>query len=261
MTRKPLIAGNWKMNRNHVDAVGLVQKLVWALNDHRYDPEKSECVVIPPFTDLRTVQILIEGDRMPLGLGAQDVSEHDEGAYTGDVAASMLVKLGCKYVVVGHSERRQYHAETDELVNAKALKCLANELTPIICVGEGLDIREAGGAVEHTVGQVQKALAGIKADSMASVVIAYEPIWAIGTGKVATPADAQEVCAAIRACLVELYGQDVADQVRVLYGGSVNAGNAGALMDQPDIDGALVGGASLKPDEFALITRFYDLPF
>jgi len=261
MARQPLIAGNWKMNLNHVEAVGLVQKLVWTLNDHKYDPTRSECVVIPPFTSLRTVQILIEGDRLPIGLGAQDVSEHDDGAYTGEISASMLVKLGCQYAVVGHSERRQYHDETDELVNRKALKCLANGISPIICIGEGLPIREAGQHVEYTVGQLKAALSGIAADAMASVVIAYEPVWAIGTGHVATPADAQEVCAAIRACIADLYGDKVADEVRVLYGGSVKAGSAGALMAQADIDGALVGGASLDADEFSLITRFYDLPF
>jgi len=261
MARLPLIAGNWKMNLNHVDAVGLVQKLAWDLSDHNYDKARSECVVIPPFTDLRTVQILIEGDRMPIGIGAQDVSEHDDGAYTGDVSASMLAKLGCTYVVVGHSERRQYHDETDALVNKKALQCLANDLQPIICVGEGLDVRQAGGAVEHTVGQVKAALAGVKAEAIPSLVIAYEPIWAIGTGQVATPADAEEVCQAIRQCVVELYDATAGDQVRVLYGGSVKAGTAGSLMAQPDIDGALVGGASLDSGEFSLITRFYDLPF
>jgi len=261
MARLPLIAGNWKMNLNHVDAVGMVQKLAWALADHRYDPKRSECVVIPPFTDLRTVQILIDGDNMPITLGAQDVSEHDEGAYTGDIAASMLAKLTCKYVIVGHSERRQYHNETDEQVNAKVQQCLANNLSPIICVGEGLDVRQAGGHVEHTIGQLKAALAGVKAASAASLVIAYEPVWAIGTGQVATPDDAQEVCAAIRACLVELYGQDAADQVRVLYGGSVKAGTIAGIIKQDDVDGALVGGASLDPDEFSLITRFYDLPF
>jgi len=261
MARKPLIAGNWKMNLTYMDAVGLVQKLVWTLNDHKYDPEKSECVVIPPFTSLRTVQTLIEGDRMPIGLGAQDVSEHDDGAYTGDISASMLVKLGCQYAVVGHSERRQYHNETDDLVNRKALQCLAKGITPIICIGEGLPIRQAGEHVEYTVGQLKAALKGMDADALANVVIAYEPVWAIGTGQVATPADAQEVCAAIRECIADLYDQSVADEVRVLYGGSVKAGSAGALMAQPDIDGALVGGASLDSDEFSLITRFYDLPF
>jgi len=261
MGRKPLIAGNWKMNETHVEAVGLVQKLVWALLDHKYDPERSECVVIPPYTSLRTIQILIESDRMPIELGAQDVSQHPDGAYTGDISASMLVKLGCKYVVVGHSERRQYHDETDELVNCKAKAALAADLAPIVCIGEGLPIREQGTHVEYTLNQLDKAVAGIPATDLDKLVIAYEPVWAIGTGKVATPADAQEVCGAIRGRLTELYGAQGGDDVRVLYGGSVKAGTAGGLMAQPDIDGALVGGASLDGDEFALITRFYDLPF
>jgi len=260
MTRLPLIAGNWKMNLNHVDALGLVQKLDWALKDHKYDSERSECVVIPPFTDLRTIQTLLEGDRLPIGLGAQDVSPHDDGAYTGDISADMLVKLGCKYVVVGHSERRQYHDESDELVNQKAKRCLAKELIPIICVGEGLPIRQAGEHVDYTLAQVRAALDGITAEQIPALVIAYEPIWAIGTGEVATPTDAQEVCQAIRECVVELYGQEAGEQIRILYGGSVKAGTAAALMAEPDIDGALVGGASLNPEEFALITRFYDLP-
>jgi len=259
-TRLPLMAGNWKMNLNHIDAVGLVQKLAWALSDHRYNPARSECVVIPPFTDLRTVQILIDGDRLPIGLGAQDVSEHDEGAYTGDVAATMLTKLGVKYAVVGHSERRQYHGETDELVNSKTLQCLKNGLQPIVCVGEALDIRQAGNHVEYTLAQVKAALAGVKVENLTSLVIAYEPVWAIGTGQVATPADAEEVCAAIRGCVVDLFGAAAGEVVRVLYGGSVKAGTIASLMSEPDIDGALVGGASLNPDEFSLITRFYDLP-
>jgi len=260
MSRLPLMAGNWKMNLNHVDAVGLVQKLAWALADHSYDKSRSECVVIPPFTDLRSVQTVIDGDRMPIGLGAQDVSENDEGAYTGDIAASMLAKLNVKYVVVGHSERRQYHDETDALVNRKALKCLAAGLQPIVCVGEALPIREAGNHVEYTLAQVKAALTGVKADSLPSLVIAYEPVWAIGTGKVATPADAEEVCGAIRGCVTELYGSAAGEQTRILYGGSVKAGTIASLMAEPDIDGALVGGASLNADEFALITRFYDLP-
>jgi len=260
MSRLPLIAGNWKMNLNHIDAVGLVQKLAWTLSDHNYDKSRSECVVIPPFTDLRSIQTVIEGDRMPIGLGAQDVSEHEDGAYTGDISAAMLTKLGCKYVVVGHSERRQYHAETDALVNAKALRSLAAGLQPIICVGEGLDIRQAGQAVGYTIAQVKAALSGVKAESIPSLVIAYEPIWAIGTGQVATPADAEEVCKAIRECVAELYGPAAGDQLRVLYGGSVKAGTAASLMAEPDIDGALVGGASLNADEFSYITRFYDMP-
>ncbi|CEI49460.1 triose-phosphate isomerase [Propionibacterium freudenreichii] len=257
MARKPIMAGNWKMNLNHIDAVGLVQKLAFTLADKGYDPEQSECVVIPPFTDLRTVQTLVEGDKLPIVYGAQDLSPHDDGAYTGDISSSMLTKLGCSYVVVGHSERREYHAETDEVVNAKARKALDAGLTPIICVGESLEVRKAGKHVEHVLAQVTGALAGITAEQAASLVIAYEPIWAIGTGEVATPEDAQEVCGAIRAAVADLYDAPTGDAVRIQYGGSVKPGTVAAIMAKPDIDGALVGGASLKADDFAAIVRFY----
>lgn len=259
MARKPLMAGNWKMHLNHIEAVGLVQKLVWTLEDKRHDPARSEVVVLPPFTDLRTVQTLVDGDRLQLAYGAQDLSPHLSGAFTGEISADMLLKLGCTYVVVGHSERRQYHKEDDEIVNAKTAQALRKGLTPIICVGEGLEIRKAGQHVEHTVAQVAGALAEIKPDEVARVVLAYEPIWAIGTGEVATPADAQEVCGAIREWLVSHRGPSVAEQVRILYGGSVKANNIVAIMDQPDIDGALVGGASLSVPEFSAIARYYDL--
>lgn len=256
-TRKPLMAGNWKMNCNHVDAVGLVQKLAFTLSDHKWDPERSECVVIPPFTDIRTVQTLVEGDKLALGYGAQDCSEHEPGAYTGEIAASFLSKLGCSYVVVGHSERREYHAESDEIVNRKALKAIEHGMTPIVCVGEGLDVRKAGKHVEFTTDQVRGSLADITAEQMKNVVVAYEPVWAIGTGEVASPADAQEVCAAIRATLAELTDQETADATRVLYGGSVKGSNVVEIMAQSDVDGALVGGASLKPEDFAQIVMFY----
>jgi triosephosphate isomerase len=258
MPRKPLIAGNWKMNVNHIEAVGLVQKLAWALADLKYDPKRAECLVIPPFTDLRTVQIVVEGDKLPISWGAQDVSEHQNGAYTGDVSADMLVKLGCTYACIGHSERRQYHNETDRIVNEKARFALEKGLTPIICVGEGLGVRRAGEHVEYTLSQVRGALEDFDAESAAKIVIAYEPVWAIGTGEVATPDDAQEVCGAIRDQLRVLYGDNVADAVRVLYGGSVKAASIVALMVKEDVDGVLVGGASLDPQEFALITRFYE---
>mgnify|MGYP005814295135 CR=1 FL=1 len=260
MARTPIMAGNWKMNLNHIEATGLVQKLAWTLKDHNYDPNKCECVVIPPFVDLRTVQTLVESDRLPLKYGAQDLSEHDNGAYTGDISGDMLVKLGCSYVIVGHSERRQYHGETDEVVNAKVRKALSCGLTPIMCVGEALPIREAGDQVSYTVSQVRNGLAGVSAEDAASMVLAYEPVWAIGTGRVATPQDAEEVCGAIRATLAEMYSPAVAEQTRIQYGGSVKAGNAGLIMAEPDIDGCLVGGASLNPEEFAAIVRFYDLP-
>ncbi len=257
MTRLPIMAGNWKMNVNHIDAVALVQKLAWSLDDAKYDSAQCEAVVIPPFTDIRSVQTLIEGDKLPLVYGAQDLSQHDDGAYTGDISADMLTKLGCTYVVVGHSERREYHGESDEIVNAKAMKALEKGLTPIICVGEGLDIRKEGRHVEFTVDQVKGALAGIADRDVAKLVIAYEPVWAIGTGEVATPEDAQEVCGAIRKAVAELYDDATAEAVRIQYGGSVKAANVRAIMDKPDVDGCLVGGASLKPEEFSSIVTFY----
>ncbi|MCW2810260.1 MAG: triose-phosphate isomerase [Friedmanniella sp.] len=260
MARKPLMAGNWKMNLNHVEAVGLVQKLAWTLDDKRHDAAKSEVVVLVPFTDLRTVQTLIEGDRLKLGYGAQDVSSHDSGAYTGEISVEMLAKLKCGYVAVGHSERREYHHEDDALVNAKTKKALSGGVVPIVCVGEGLDVRKAGDQVSYTLAQVDGALADLTGEQVASLVVAYEPVWAIGTGEVATPEDAQEVCGAIRARIAELYDGTVAESVRVLYGGSVKSGNVATIMAQPDVDGCLVGGASLVVDEFSAIARFYDLP-
>ncbi len=260
MARKPLLAGNWKMNLNHVEAVGLVQKLAWTLEDKKHDPEKSEVVVLPPFTDLRTVQTLVEGDKLKLGFGAQDLSEHGNGAYTGEVSGAMLAKLNCGYVTVGHSERRQYHAEDDATVNRKAKAALGAGIVPIVCVGEGLEVRQAGEHVPYTVAQLDGSLQGLSAEQVAGLVIAYEPVWAIGTGEVATPADAQEVCAAIRSRIGEVHGPEVADQVRVLYGGSVKANNVAAIMAQHDVDGCLVGGASLVVEEFSAIARFYALP-
>jgi triosephosphate isomerase len=259
-SRVPLMAGNWKMNLNHLEAVHLVQKLALTLADKKHDFGKVEVVVVPPYTDLRSVQTLVDGDRLQIRYGAQDVSVHDNGAYTGEISAAMLAKLGCSYVVVGHSERREYHHEDDALVNAKAHKALAAGMTPIVCVGEGLDVRRAGTHVEYTVGQVDGSLAGFSAAQVADLVIAYEPVWAIGTGEVATPEDAQEVCAAIRARIGEVHGDDAAAGVRVLYGGSVKASNVAGIMQQPDVDGALVGGASLQADEFGGICRFYDMP-
>jgi triosephosphate isomerase len=258
--RTPLMAGNWKMNLNHLEAVHLVQKLALTLADKKHDFARVEVAVIPPFTDLRSVQTLVDGDRMKIKYGAQDVSTHDAGAYTGEISAAMLTKLGCTYVLTGHSERRQYHHETNELVNAKTVKALEAGLIPIVCVGEGLEVRKADGHVEHCVSQIDAALAGIKADDVRKLVIAYEPVWAIGTGEVATPEDAQEVCAAIRARLGELHGDEVGAAVRILYGGSVKAANVAGIMAQKDVDGCLVGGASLQPDEFGGICRFYDMP-
>ncbi len=257
--RTPLMAGNWKMNLNHVEAVHLVQKLSWTLQDKKHDFERVEVAVLPPFTDIRSVQTLVDGDRMKIVYGAQDVSPRDNGAFTGDISASMLTKLGCTYVVVGHSERRQYHNEDDALVNAKTAKALSAGLIPIVCIGEGLEVRKHGRHVEHTLTQLDGALAGLKPEQVRTVVIAYEPVWAIGTGEVATPEDAQEVCAAIRERLEETFSAPVADAVRILYGGSVKMASAGGIMAQPDVDGCLVGGASLTVDEFAGICRYLDL--
>lgn len=249
MSRQPLIAGNWKMNLNHLEAIALVQKVAFALPEKYFD--KVEVALLPPFTDIRSVQTLVEGDKLSLRYGAQDLSPHDSGAYTGDVSGGMLAKLGCSYVVVGHSERREHHAETDEVVNKKTRAALKNELTPIVCVGEQLDVREAGGHLEHCTTQLIDGLKGLKAEQVRQVVIAYEPVWAIGTGKVATAEDAQEVCGALRAALENKYGKEIAEEVRVLYGGSVKSSNIGELVGQNDIDGALVGGASLNGDEFS----------
>jgi triosephosphate isomerase (TIM) len=258
--RTPLMAGNWKMNLNHQEAVVLVQKLAWTLSDKKHDYGQVEVVVLPPFTDLRSVQTLVDGDQLLMKYGAQDVSLHDAGAYTGEISAAMLAKLGCSYVVVGHSERREHHAETDEVVNAKAHKAAAAGMTPIVCVGEGLEVRRAGEHVAHTLAQLDGSLAGFTAEQVAELVVAYEPVWAIGTGEVATPDDAQEVCAAIRERIREVHGDVAADGVRVLYGGSVKAANVAGIMDRNDVDGALVGGASLQADEFGGICRFYDMP-
>ncbi|HET8613905.1 MAG TPA: triose-phosphate isomerase [Actinomycetales bacterium] len=254
--RTPLMAGNWKMNLDHLQGAHLVQKLDWTLKDAKHDFAAVEVAVLPPFTDIRTVQTLVEGDRLDIRFGAQDLSQHDEGAYTGEVSGGMLAKLGCTYVLAGHSERREYHGEDDALVGAKVRAAYRHGLTPILCVGEGLEVRQAGDHCEHALAQLEGALEGLSAKHARTLVVAYEPVWAIGTGEVATPEDAQEVCAAIRGRLQEKYSADVADAVRLLYGGSVKASNVAAIMNQPDVDGALVGGASLKPDEFASICRY-----
>ncbi|MFF2010438.1 triose-phosphate isomerase [Streptomyces sp. NPDC058195] len=255
-TRTPLMAGNWKMNLNHLEAIAHTQKLGFALTDKDYDA--VEVAVLAPFTDLRSVQTLIEGDKLKIKFGAQDISAHDSGAYTGEISGPMLAKLRCSYVAVGHSERRQYHGETDELCNAKVKAAFKHGLTPILCVGEGLDVRKAGDQVSYTLAQLDGGLKDVPAEQAKSLVVAYEPVWAIGTGEVATPEDAQEVCGAIRGRLAELYSQELADGVRIQYGGSVKSGNVAAIMAQPDVDGALVGGAALDADEFVKIVRFRD---
>jgi triosephosphate isomerase len=251
MSRKPLIAGNWKMNMTHLEAIGLVQKVVFSATEKVFDA--VEVVVLPPFTALRSVQTLVTGDKLPLGFGGQDLSPHDGGAYTGDVSGAMLTALNCTFVVIGHSERREHHHEDDGLVNAKVQAAVRHGLTPILCVGEGLEVRRAGGHVRHCCDQLDADLAGFTAEQVRGMVLAYEPIWAIGTGEVATPDDAQEVCGALRARLAERFGDETAAVVRILYGGSVKAGNIGGILAGPDVDGALVGGASLDADEFARI--------
>jgi triosephosphate isomerase (TIM) len=251
--RKPLMAGNWKMNLNHLEAIAHVQKLAFSLNDKDFDA--VEVAVLPSFTNLRSVQTLVQGDRLQILYGAQDLSPYDSGAYTGDVSGAMLAKLGCTYVVIGHSERREYHHEDDALVNTKVQAAYRHGLTPILCIGEGLDIRRAGEHVPYTLAQLDGALAGVPADQVRSIVIAYEPVWAIGTGEVATPEDAQEVCSALRSRLAERFGAETAGIVRILYGGSVKAANTAGILAGPDVDGALVGGASLDADEFTQICR------
>ncbi|MBV9486238.1 MAG: triose-phosphate isomerase [Frankiaceae bacterium] len=252
--RTPLMAGNWKMNLTHLEAIALVQKLAFSLTDKDFDA--TEVAVIPPFTDIRSVQTMVDGDHLRIKYGAQDLSPFDSGAYTGDISGVMLAKLGCTYVIVGHSERREHHHEGDDVVNAKVLAAYRNSLTPILCVGESLDVRRESGQVAHCTAQLTAALRDVTAAQAKSIVIAYEPIWAIGTGEVATPDDAQEVCSALRAMLGKLYTPTVAAGVRVLYGGSVKGDNVAGIMAQPDVDGALVGGASLQPEDFVRIVRY-----
>ncbi|GAA4213666.1 triose-phosphate isomerase [Actinocatenispora rupis] len=255
--RRPLMAGNWKMNLNHLEAIALTQKLAFSLTEKQLS--EVETVVLPPFTDIRSVQTLVAGDKLLLGYGAQDLSPFDSGAYTGDISGPMLAKLGCAYVAVGHSERRAYHHEDDATVNAKVKAALKHGIAPILCVGEGLEVREAGEHVAYCTAQLDAALKGVKAEQAETVVVAYEPVWAIGTGKTATPDDAQEVIGALRARLAELYSGETAERVRILYGGSVKSKNIAGIMAEPDIDGALVGGASLDVEEFVLICRYKDL--
>ena len=253
----PLVAGNWKLHNNHLEAISLTQKLAFTLTSK--DFAATEVAVLPPFTALRSVQTLVAGDKLRIGYGAQDLSPHDKGAYTGDISGLMLAKLGCSYVLAGHSERRQHHGEDNALINAKVKAALRAEMTPILCVGEHLDVRRAGEQLSFVLGQLDGALAGIPASQVAGLVVAYEPVWAIGTGEVASPADAQEVCGAIRGRVSEGHGDEAAASMRILYGGSVKADNIAAIMTQPDIDGALVGGASLDAGEFATICRYRKL--
>jgi triosephosphate isomerase (TIM) len=256
--RRPLISGNWKMHLNHFEATTLVQKLVYELTTEDY--QAVDVSIHPPFTDLRTVQVyfLAEKEPVPIAIGAQTCHWEDKGAFTGEVSPEMLAKLDVAYVIAGHSERRELFGETDETVNLKVQAILRHGMTPILCVGETLDEREAGTTEAKVTGQVTAGLGGLNAEQVAGLVVAYEPIWAIGTGRTATPGDAQVVCATIRATIAELHGRDTAAAVRIQYGGSVKPTNAAELMACPDIDGALVGGASLEVESFVGIVRFRD---
>jgi triosephosphate isomerase (TIM) len=252
--RRPIIAANWKMHKTHLEAIRDVQKLSYLLD--RSDADRVEVVICPAFTALRAVQTLIDSDRLPYGLGAQNVHYEEKGAFTGEVSPPMLQALKCGYVIVGHSERRQLFAETDDVVNRKVRAVFSHAMVPILCVGESLGEREAGATEEKVAGQVRRDLQGVASEDAARLVIAYEPIWAIGTGRNAEPGDAGQVVGLIRETLSSAYSKEVADAVRVQYGGSVKAGNIRDFMAHPEIDGALVGGASLDPEEFALIVKY-----
>ena len=252
------MAGNWKMNLNHLEAIAVAQKLVYSIDDKDYDA--VDLAIIPPFTDIRSIQTMVDGDRLRLQYGAQDLSPEASGAFTGDISGSMLAKLGCSFVIVGHSERRAIHNEDDALINRKIKAALAHELTPIFCVGEELPVRESGAHVSHVIRQIRAGLEGFTKPELKKIVIAYEPVWAIGTGKTATPEDAQEVCAAIREEVEQIGSSEIAANMRILYGGSVKSSNISEIMKQVDVDGALIGGASLDPEELAKIVKFHAQP-
>ena len=254
MTRKPIISGNWKMHNNHFEAIQLVQKLGYVVTEE--DVDAVDVTVHPPFTDLRSVQTVLDADRIPIRLGAQHCHHEDSGAFTGEISPGMLAKLDVHFVISGHSERRELFGQTDEQVNANVKAILKAGMTPIMCCGETLDEREAGEAEAKVEAQVRAGLAGVSAEQVAATVIAYEPIWAIGTGRTATAEDAQAMCAHVRAVVAGVSGQDAAAAVRIQYGGSVKPTNAPELMAQPDIDGALVGGASLDADAFGRIVQY-----
>ena len=243
------------MNLNHLEAIAVAQKLVYSLADKDYD--EVDVAIIPPFTDIRSIQTMVDGDRLRLQYGAQDLSPEASGAFTGDISGSMLAKLGCTFVVIGHSERRAIHHEDDALINRKIRAALTHELTPIFCVGEDLPVRESGAHVSHVIRQVRAGLEGFHKPELKKIVIAYEPVWAIGTGKSATPEDAQEVCAAIREEIEQIGSAEIAANMRILYGGSVKSSNIAEIMKQADVDGALIGGASLDPEELAKIAKFH----
>ena len=252
--RRPLIAGNWKMNFDHLRSIAFVQKLSWTLKDAKYSPVQVEVALFPPFTDIRSVQTMIEADRIEFAYGGQDLSPFDSGAHTGDISGEFLAKLGCTYVIVGHSERRTDHHEDDAVVSSKVSAALTHGLVPIICVGETAEDLEAHGASAVPISQLRRAIERIPKDS--NIVVAYEPVWAIGSGQAATPQQAQDVCSALRSVISEVMGEDAADSTRILYGGSVKSQNIASFMREKDIDGALVGGASLDVDEFSRIVQF-----
>jgi triosephosphate isomerase len=257
-SRRPIIVGNWKMNLGGRQGLDQARQLLSQVDASELD--RPQLVILPPFTALPMLQDLISAESKGVEYGAQDLSPHDDGAFTGDISAAMLVELGCRYVLAGHSERRDHHGENDWAINAKITAALRHGLIPILCVGEGLEVRREVRQVNHTLAQVDDALTGVEADDVADMFVAYEPVWAIGTGHVATPEDAQEVCAAIRGRIADQYGSSVADRIRILYGGSVKSSTSAAIIEQPDIDGALVGGASLDPDELAAIWRSAQYP-
>ncbi|UTT62318.1 triose-phosphate isomerase [Microcella humidisoli] len=254
VARTPLIAGNWKMNLDHLQSIAFVQKLAWSLRDAKHDYGQVEVAVFPPFTDLRSVQTLVTADKLELRYGGQDLSVHDSGAYTGETSGAFLAALDCRYVIIGHSERRQYHAETDQVVADKTVAALRHGLVPVICVGETADDLEQHGPSAVPVAQLRVVLEALASD--ADIVVAYEPVWAIGSGQAATPEQAQQVCSALRQSLDEALGDEAAQRTRILYGGSVKAANIAGFMAHKDVDGALVGGASLDVDEFSSIARF-----
>lgn len=254
VTRTPLIAGNWKMNLDHLQAIAFVQKLSWSLKDADHDFSQVEVAVFPPFTDLRGVQTLISADKLPIEFGAQDVSAHDSGAFTGEISGQFLARLECRYVIIGHSERRKIHAESDQLISDKVVAAIKHDLTPVICVGESAEDLEKYGESSIPVAQLKEALS--KVDTAADIVVAYEPVWAIGSGKAATPEQAETVAAKLREVVSESLGEHTAAKTRILYGGSVKSSNIAGFMREPNVDGALVGGASLDVDEFGSIVRY-----
>ena len=254
-SRVPLIAANWKMHFDHLEAVHYVQKLAWTLKDAHHDFSAAEVVLLPPFTDIRSVQTLVQADRLEIEYGAQDVAETLDGAFTGEVSARFLQRLGASYVLIGHSERRKYHDEDESTTVGKVRAALSCDMRPILCVGEALEARRAGIQIDYALSQVDDVLRDFSVDEIGELVIAYEPVWAIGTGEVEEPSGAQAAASSIREWIGERFGATAGERVRVLYGGSVDSRNAQALLEGPDVDGLLVGGASHDPDELARIVR------